>query len=266
MHTHKEEKAAIQRAEQAFLKRRGYYSLEMAASIVAGSADVPLRSGQCAYLIWASAVSARHRGWRVSGGLTFPKDEVAIPVRELQLQEKSFVYLADFVEWAIEAGSEWATKCGSAVKESAIKAALRECEVSHTFRGRVQSLRQSDREQIDSLMSGEGTAAESSQANAADHGPDEKNSARRSSGGGTRPQTALERRTERLRLWLSAQQIPESNWNPLSGSGWALKDIYSQLLKFDEFLTPDGLHLKFSTFKQEFWRKQKICKLPNKAK
>ena len=130
MDKNKEEEAAIQRAEQAFSERRGYYSLEMTASIVAESKNVPLRSGQPSYLIWAKAVSARERGWRVSGGLTRPKDDFAIPVRELQREENSFVYLSDFIEWAIEAGCT--------IAPSAVKEARQECEVSDAFEHRVR--------------------------------------------------------------------------------------------------------------------------------
>ncbi|MCB0066023.1 MAG: hypothetical protein KDD77_02665 [Caldilineaceae bacterium] len=75
---------------------------------------------------------------------------------------------------------------------------------------------------------------------------------------------ALHRRRDCLRRWLKTTKIPEEQWPNLPGI--SLKEIYDQLKNFDEFLTPDGLHIKFSTFQREFWRKQQICKLPNKAK
>jgi hypothetical protein len=66
----------------------------------------------------------------VSGGLTRPKDDFAIPVRQVQREEGSFVYLPDFIEWAIESGCTVAPR--------AIEAARRECEISDTFERRVR--------------------------------------------------------------------------------------------------------------------------------
>ncbi len=71
---------------------------------------------------------------------------------------------------------------------------------------------------------------------------------------------ALNRRCRRLRIWLTEKGIPEKDWLHLKG--WGLENIYYNLIEFDEFSTKTGdAPIALSTFKREFWRRQKICKL-----
>lgn len=125
------QQAKIEHADREARVGRGYFSLVMASNIVAGVTEsAPLRTSLPSYLIWARATSARKQDWLVSGGLTRPKDDFAIPVRQVHWKGNSFVYLSDFIEWAIEA------KC--TVVPKAAKEAEKECEVSDTFRHRVR--------------------------------------------------------------------------------------------------------------------------------
>ena len=125
------ERADIERAEREARVGRGYFSLVEASNIVAGLPEsTPFRTSLPSYPTWARATSARKQDWLVSGGLTRPKDDFAIPVRQVHRKERSFVYLSDFIEWAIEAGC--------AVAPSAVEEARRECEVSDTFDRRVR--------------------------------------------------------------------------------------------------------------------------------
>ncbi len=75
------------------------------------------------------------------------------------------------------------------------------------------------------------------------------------------PSNVFERRCKRLRQWLCEKQIPEDKWNPLLG--WKLKDIYHELINFSEFWTPGQVRIGYSTFKWQFWKKQRFCKLPD---
>jgi hypothetical protein len=75
--------------------------------------------------------------------------------------------------------------------------------------------------------------------------------------------TAFDRRCDRLRQWLTDQNIPEREWMQLDG--WSLRQIYDELKKFDEFWTPDELRVEFSSFDRHFWKKQKFCKLKSKS-
>jgi hypothetical protein len=127
----KKEEAKHKRNERELSDWRGYYSLVMAANIVAGlDESTTLRTSLPSYPIWAKARSARERGWCVNGGLSRPREDFAIPVRQVQREEGWFVCLSDFIEWAIEAGC--------AVAPRAIEDARRECEVSDTFERRAR--------------------------------------------------------------------------------------------------------------------------------
>ena len=135
MHTQmredKQEKSAIERAEREAALGRGYCSLVMASNIVAGLPEsTTLRTSLPSYLTWARAISARKQEWLVSGGLTRPKDDLSILVRQVQREEESLVYLSDFIEWAIEVGCT--------VAPSAVEEARRECAVSDSFDRRVR--------------------------------------------------------------------------------------------------------------------------------
>ena len=126
-----EEEAVRNSNERELSGWRGYYPLVMAANLVAGLPEsTALRTSLPSYPIWAKARSARERGWCVNGGLSRPREDLAIPVRQVQREEGSLVYLSDFVEWAIEAGCT--------VAPSAVKEAQKQCNASDTFERRVR--------------------------------------------------------------------------------------------------------------------------------